>query len=162
MRHWLGVLLFLGCFSFIIRPIFAEQQTISDDTVNAVAKGLYCPVCESEPLDTCQTEACHDWREEIRARLSEGETPQQIYDYFRSRYGEGVLARPTFSGINWLLWGSVPILLLVAGSWFARYLRAIQTPASATTVVESGAPPSPDPYWQRVEAELQERDKLIK
>ena len=45
-------------------------ESITDDQVNAVAKQLYCPVCENIPLDVCPTQACAEWRELMR----DGET----------------------------------------------------------------------------------------
>ena len=70
------------------------QDDISDDEVNEVAKDLYCPVCESTPLDVCPTQACADWRELIRTKLAAGETRQDVLDYFARQYGDGVLANP--------------------------------------------------------------------
>ncbi|MFN3309334.1 MAG: hypothetical protein ACK44E_09010, partial [Anaerolineales bacterium] len=35
-----------------------DPNSISDDEVNAIAKYLYCPVCENVPLDVCGTQAC--------------------------------------------------------------------------------------------------------
>ena len=40
--------------STILVPIVttsAQQPTPSDDQVNAIARQLYCPVCENTPLD---------------------------------------------------------------------------------------------------------------
>ena len=44
----------------------------TDDDVNAVAKKLYCPVCPNTPLDVCETQACEDWRAQIRDQLAAG------------------------------------------------------------------------------------------
>ena len=33
--------------------VSAQQPTPSDDEVNAIARQLYCPVCENTPLDVC-------------------------------------------------------------------------------------------------------------
>ena len=35
-----------------------NPQPPTDDDVNAVAKQLYCPVCENTPIDVCPTQAC--------------------------------------------------------------------------------------------------------
>ena len=51
----------------------AQATTPTDDEVNAIARKLYCPVCESTPLDVCPTDACKEWRELIRTMLAEGE-----------------------------------------------------------------------------------------
>ena len=74
------------------------QDDISDDEVNEVAKDLYCPVCESTPLDVCPTQACADWRELIRTKLAAGETRQDVLEYFARQYGDGVLADPPRRG----------------------------------------------------------------
>ena len=50
----------------------AQQPTPSDDEVNAIAKQLFCPVCENTPLDVCPTQACAQWRELIREKLAAG------------------------------------------------------------------------------------------
>jgi cytochrome c-type biogenesis protein CcmH/NrfF len=55
-----------------VATVSAQGSTPSDDQVNAIAKQLYCPVCENTPLDVCPTDACKEWREEIRGMLAEG------------------------------------------------------------------------------------------
>ncbi len=57
-----GVWGLLAVFLLFASPVLA-QQNVSDDQVNEVAGGLYCPVCESTPLDVCPTQACADWRD---------------------------------------------------------------------------------------------------
>ncbi|HET6824267.1 MAG TPA: cytochrome c-type biogenesis protein CcmH, partial [Anaerolineales bacterium] len=60
---------FAGVWSM---PVSAQGPTPTDDEVNRIAKQLYCPVCESTPLDACPTEACRQWRDLIRTMLAEG------------------------------------------------------------------------------------------
>lgn len=148
----------LALFLFIIASSSSSAQnsiTVSADEINRVAKGLYCPVCESEPLDSCPTQACADWREEIGLQLSAGATKQQIYDDFRARYGDRVLARPPARGLTWLLWLGIPVGVMVGGVWLGRYLRAIRR-AEPTIIT----PPSPsttdDPYLAQIERELRQ------
>src|SRR5512146_2918350 len=62
--------------------------------VNRVAKQLYCPVCPNTPLNVCETQACQDWRELIRQKLSAGASDQEIITYFVAQYGQRVLATP--------------------------------------------------------------------
>ena len=49
--------------------VFAQDTFPTDDDVNKIARQLYCPVCESTPLDVCPTEACRQWRDVIRTML---------------------------------------------------------------------------------------------
>lgn len=67
---------------------------ITDDQVNAIAKTLYCPVCENITLDTCGTAACADWRYEIRLQLEAGRTVEEIREDFVRRFGDRVVGTP--------------------------------------------------------------------
>jgi cytochrome c-type biogenesis protein CcmH len=76
------VMLVLLAFGLLAAPALAQDVPVTDDDVNAVAKDLFCPVCESTPLDVCPTQACADWRDLIRQQLSEGYTPQEVAGIF--------------------------------------------------------------------------------
>lgn len=133
------------------------QGQVTDDDVNAVAKQLFCPVCENEPLDQCGTKACQDWRAEIRLQLEAGATDQDIKDDFQQRYGDRVLAEPPREGINWLLWLLPVAFAIFGGIWFGRYLRQLQARsagAGTSTTTPAAPPTSTDDYAQRVEDEL--------
>ncbi len=86
----------------------------TDDDVLAVAKKLYCPVCPNTPLDVCETQACQDWRAQIKDELTQGWSEQQILDYFVAQYGERVLAEPQRSGFTSLVW-VFPIIAALLG-----------------------------------------------
>src|SRR5512139_3696488 len=88
-----------------------RQPTASDDQVNAIAKQLYCPVCENTPLDVCPTEACRQWRELIRTQLGQGWTEDQIKQYFVENYGARVLSEPPRQGLNWIVYLLPPVLI---------------------------------------------------
>ncbi len=130
----------------------APPGTVTDDQVNAVAKRLYCPVCENVPLDVCPTAACAQWRATIREKLQAGWGEQQILDYFAAQYGERVRNRPSTRGLNVLVWVIPPIVLLAGGFGLWRFLRGQARPASAAR------PAAPaDEYTARLEQELRER-----
>lgn len=113
---------------------------VSDDAVNRVAKKLYCPVCESVPLDACDTPACVQWKEEIRAMLGEGRSEPEILAFFAARYGMRVLAVPPPRGIGLGVWLIPAVGLPAAALWLAlrlaRWRRS--APASGTA---AGVPP---------------------
>lgn len=120
-----AVLLFAA---FIFAAPAAAQRPVTDDDVNEIARDLYCPICENTPLDACPTQACQDWREEIRVQLSEGRTRAEIEQYFVERHGARVLAQPRFEGFTALVW-LLPILaVLLGGFLFWRYLTALRQP----------------------------------
>ena len=108
---------FFLLFSAVLIPPFvvsAQQSTPSDDEVNAIARQIYCPVCENTPLDVCPTTACHQWHELIRQMLAEGKSEAEIKQYFVDHYGARVLSEPLGTGINWLMY-IVPSFAFLAG-----------------------------------------------
>ncbi len=152
------VFLLAGLFTSIA---FAQDKTPTDDDVNAVAKQLYCPVCESTPLDVCPTEACRQWRELIRTQLSEGMTEQQIKDYFVANYGARVLSEPPRTGLNWLVYLLPPVIILMGAFFlfrsFRQWTKASATASAAAAERSEASSPAKDDYVARLEAELKKR-----
>ncbi|RME87640.1 MAG: hypothetical protein D6770_08845 [Anaerolineae bacterium] len=139
--------------------VHAQAPTPSDDEVNAIARQLYCPVCENTPLDVCPTEACRQWRELIRQKLAEGWTEEQIKQYFVENYGARVLAEPPRQGVFWLAYIVPPIAILAGAFILYRALKAWNRPeAAAPGVGESEATPVQDEYMARLEEELRKRE----
>jgi cytochrome c-type biogenesis protein CcmH len=127
----------------------------SDDQVNAIARQLYCPVCENIPLDVCGTQACAQWRDLIRQRLAEGWSETQIKDYFVSQYGDRVLATPPARGFNWLVY-VIPPMAVLAGAFILFYVfRSWKQPLPQAEKSDKASPVQDD-YIKRVEEELRE------
>jgi cytochrome c-type biogenesis protein CcmH len=145
--------------------VFAQDSTPTDDEVNAIAKDLFCPVCENTPLDVCPTEACKEWREEIRGMLAEGKSEAEIKQHFVDYYGARVLSEPPRTGFNWLIY-VVPPIVIVAGVFVLfRAFRAWSQPPETDIVPEGGAGLDgeddalvpDDEYIARMEEELKKR-----
>jgi cytochrome c-type biogenesis protein CcmH len=134
-------------------------REVTDDEVNAIAKKLYCPVCENVPLDVCETQACADWRAEIRLMLEQNKTEEEILAYFENRYGQRVLAVPEAEGINLVVW-VVPPLAAIAGIAILVTVLRRMAPGAASKPVTAGQTISYDDldpdYVARLEREVQE------
>lgn len=136
--------------------VFAQDDMPTDDEVNKIAKELYCPVCESTPLDVCPTEACRQWRELIRMQLAEGKSEAEIKQYFVTQYGARVLSEPPNRLASYL----VPVLAFLFGAFMLfRGFRMWLKPVGAVSApAEDEAEPIPqDDYIRRMEEELKNR-----
>jgi cytochrome c-type biogenesis protein CcmH len=129
---------------------------ITDNQVNAVARQLYCPVCENIPLDVCPTTACAQWRELIRQMLGQGKSVEFIKNYFVVNYGTRVLATPPRTGLNWLIYILPPVGVLVGVYLVYRVLRTARKRV-ITTSVPPGTAASEDKYIAQIEEELRHR-----
>ncbi len=159
--HWIIAMALFAVLLGQAGPVFAQQPTPSDNDVNRVAKQLYCPVCENTPLDVCPTQACEEWRELIRLKLSEGWTDEQIKDYFALQYGDRVLAEPPRRGLNWLVY-ILPIVFFAGGVVIlVSVLRRMRAPAKPTAAgpVAPAVPDLDAETIKRVEEELKKHDQ---
>jgi cytochrome c-type biogenesis protein CcmH len=130
---------------------------VTDDQVNAVAKQLYCPVCENIPLDVCPTQACAQWRALIRQMLAEGKSEIEIKEYFVAQYGDRVLAAPPARGLNWLVYIVPPAAILAGAFILYRAMRAWKISPPAATDQPDTPQASSDEYIARLEEELRRR-----
>ena len=150
------LLLTLVLAGLAAKPVLAQGSEPTDDDVNRIAKQLYCPVCESTPLDVCPTEACRQWRDLIRQMLSEGKSEDEIKQYFVIQYGVRVLDEPPNRWVSYL----VPVVAFLLGAFMLyRGFRMWLKPAKVESVAgEKEAEPIPqDDYIQRMEEELKKR-----
>jgi len=158
---WITTLI-LVLSGLVTATVIAQGSTPTDDEVNAIAKDLFCPVCENTPLDVCPTDACKEWREEIRGMLADGKTEAEIKQHFVDYYGARVLAEPPRTGFNWLVYVIPPIIIVAGAFVLFRALRAwSQTSAPKTEPVMDGqdaSPSSDDEYIARMEEELKKRN----
>ncbi|MCX6067458.1 MAG: cytochrome c-type biogenesis protein CcmH, partial [Chloroflexi bacterium] len=111
MKRNIWIILAVGLLALtMVKQVSAQSPVPSDDEVNAVARQLFCPVCENTPLDVCPTQACAQWRELIRQKLAEGWDAEKIKQYFATQYGARVLSEPPRQGLNWLVYIIPPVL----------------------------------------------------
>jgi cytochrome c-type biogenesis protein CcmH len=82
--------------------------------VLAIAEELRCLVCQNETIAASHAELAVDLRKQIRNKLREGQSQQQILDFMAERYGDFVLYRPRLQASTVMLWAGPFVLLLVA------------------------------------------------
>lgn len=169
MKKIVSLFILIFIFSLIVAvPASAQSPnpTPSDDEVNAIARDLYCPVCENTPLDVCPTQACIQWRDLIRLKLSEGETPEQIKQYFIENYGARVLSTPPLQGFYALIYIVPPVILAFGVFFFYRAFRGMLKPPAqidendslAASTAPSADQAPVDDYMRRVEEELKKQN----
>jgi cytochrome c-type biogenesis protein CcmH len=161
-KAWLLSLLLLSFFTITQSCIhLASAQDVTpgvptDDEVNAIARQLYCPVCDNVPLDVCPTQACIEWRELIREKLAEGWSEKQIKQYFVERFGVRTLSSPPARGLNWLVY-IVPLVIILIGFFiFFNFIRAwlLYKSSGEQVIFLKDSPRNNVDYTSRLEEEL--------
>jgi len=162
-----ALLFFFILAALLTFPVAAQGRVPTDDEVNAIAKQLYCPVCENVPLDVCGTQACTQWRDLIRKMLAEGKSEEEIKQYFVDNYGARVLSEPPREGLNWLAYIVPPLVILAGAAFLVRALgrmkkTAAAAPAQGDALSQSKGPPNEAPaddYVARLEEEVRKRNQ---
>ncbi len=158
MKRAIWLVLILTILAAFAAPVLA--QTPTPNQIDAVAKDLWCPLCNGVRLDNCELQACIQMREVIAEKLMAGESKEQIKAYFVQQYGDVVLGQPSREGFNLIAW-IFPILAAVVGLGWVAYLIATWRRRKPAPQPASAAPaankPASDDYLARVEQELKQR-----
>jgi cytochrome c-type biogenesis protein CcmH len=129
--------------------------------VHALGKQLRCATCQGLSIADSPASMARSQLDMVRALVQEGQTDEQIKQFFVERFGEWALLRPRADPTTALLWAG-PVLLILGGLafvfWFAVRHRATADPA-AGEAAKDGDPAAPDaaedPYLSAVRAELE-------
>lgn len=125
-----------------------EEQTLR------LAAELRCPVCQNLSVADSPSEMATQMREVIHEKLKNGESPDQIRNYFVSRYGEWILLAPTRQGFNWVAWLLPFVAILGGGGIIVLTIRRSIRRGHKSNAEPSG--PTDPRYTSRLDEELKE------
>jgi len=117
-----------------------EEQTM------VISHELRCPVCQGLAIGDSPSIMAANMKAQVRELLERGYTEEQILSYFEKSYGQFVLLKPKFQGVNTLVW-ILPIAVLAIGFVLVVSKAKKLEEAPAPAVVEE---PVEDPYLARV------------
>ena len=96
----------------------AQPESLDQRTYN-VASQLQCPVCNGESVADASTQVAAEMRDVIRHKLSQGESEQQVLQYFHDNYGDTILENPPKQGFTMIIWAG-PVVGLLVGLFLLR------------------------------------------
>ncbi len=113
-------LLFILLFALILPQAQAGEavptadDVVLEERVMSVSSELRCLVCQNQTIADSHAELAVDLRNQVREKLRQGMSEQEIKDYMVARYGDFVLYRPLMKRSTWLLWFGPFLLLALA------------------------------------------------
>ena len=119
---------------------------------------IMCPLCAGQTIAQSSNETSSQMRDLVLKKLRQGETKEEILQYFESRYGERILAKPHKKGFNLILWFFPFVFVALAATviyflirrWSARVPVAPVAHFDEDQLVE---------YQERLEKELKQFDE---
>jgi len=117
MKKLLVMLIILFCSSIVIAidkgPVFGDPK-LQARYENIISE-VRCLVCQNQSIKSSNVFLAVDLRNEIKNLLSDGKSDNEIAEFLVDRYGEFVLYRPRFVGVNIILW-LAPLFFLLIGA----------------------------------------------
>lgn len=109
----------LFCWLLLINGAYAveevELKSLDDEPrFNELANELRCMVCQNQTIADSNAELARDFRNQVKEKINQGESNEEIRDYMIARYGDYILYRPPFNLATALLWIG-PFLLVIIG-----------------------------------------------
>ena len=101
-------LIFLLIFSF--NNLMANNEGIN----SKITKNLRCLICQGQSVYDSDSEFAISIKTLVDKKLEEGFTENQIYDFFKEKYGDWILYDPELNKNTYILW-LLPILIFLIG-----------------------------------------------
>lgn len=131
MIRALLLLLLLASPAFAVLPGEMLADPVLEARARAISREIRCPVCQGENIDDSNSPISRDLRVIIRERLVAGDSDPQVTDFLVARFGEFILFNPPARGMNLILWGAGPAMLLAGLGVALVTLRRRTTGAEA-------------------------------
>ena len=110
-------------FSLALIAFHVDADTLEDQIAD-ISGELMCPVCEGQSVAESNAQLARDMRAVIKTKLIEGNSKEEIINYFVSSYGETILASPPPRGFSVILWFLPVLSVLIGAAIILRTIRA--------------------------------------
>ena len=85
-----------------------------DNKRDEITKNLRCLICQGQSVYDSDSEFANSLKIVVDKKLQEGLSEDQIYEYFKTKYGEWILYDPGLNKNTYILW-LLPILIFLIG-----------------------------------------------
>lgn len=98
-----------------------KNDPVLEAATKSVASQLRCPVCQGVSIQDSPSELAQQMRTVVKEQLASGKSPDEVKDYFISKYGEWILLEPKAAGFNLLVY-ALPAVLVLGGGVFLVFI----------------------------------------
>lgn len=156
------IMIGLALLTLLLSDLAGAAQYHNEEALQQKAREIYglimCPLCAGQTIAQSSNETSSQMRDLVLKKLRQGESKDEILQYFESRYGERILAKPNKKGFNLILW----VLPFVCVALAAIAIYFLIRRWSARVPVTPAAHFDDDQlfeYQERLEKELKQFDE---
>lgn len=130
---WL-LLLSAGLSALVVSTQVEGPPRTNEDRVRVLSDSFACPTCDGQSVAESEAVVAQEIRRDIRRRVDEGNTDEEITLALVAAYDESIDLRPRTGGVVGLIW-TLPVVVMVFGfaalaSVFRRWQRTESLSAS--------------------------------
>jgi len=107
-------LIFLFIFSF--NSLMANTEEMN----SKITKNLRCLICQGQSIYDSDSEFAISIKTLVNKKLEEGFSENQIYDFFKEKYGDWILYDPGLNKNTYILWLLPILIFLIGGAIIAK------------------------------------------
>ena len=107
---------FLVSFLFVLLTFSANNEDIS----SKITKNLRCLICQGQSVYDSDSEFAISIKTLVDKKLEEGFSENQIYDFFKEKYGDWILYDPELNKNTYILWLLPIFIFLIGGAIIAK------------------------------------------
>ncbi len=98
---------------------FADQNK----NIDHITKNLRCLICQGQSVYDSQSDFALSMKILVDKKLEEGLSENEIYDFFKEKYGEWILYDPGLNKNTYILWLLPILIFLLGGAIILKKLR---------------------------------------
>lgn len=93
-------------------PDFSDP--VENTRYQHLIQNIRCPTCQNSNIAESNAPLARQLREQIAARIRDGESDSDINRWLQERYGDFIHYDPPLKAQTLLLWGGAPLAMLIA------------------------------------------------
>ena len=90
---------------------------------NKITKNLRCLICQGQSVYDSDSDFANSMKILVDKKLEEGLSENEIYDYFKEKYGEWILYDPSLNKNTYILWLLPLLIFLLGGAIILKKLK---------------------------------------
>lgn len=156
------VIISLAVLTLLLSNRSVTAQYHNEEALQKTAREIYdlvmCPLCAGQTIAQSSNETSRQMRELVLKKLRQGESKKEILQYFESRYGERIMAKPSKRGFNLILWFFPFLGVILAALVIYFLIRRWSTRVASTPAAQFDEDRLAE-YQERLEKELKQFDE---
>ena len=114
LKFLVSVIFLIYCFSSDLKAKNLEIE---------ITKNLRCLICQGQSVYDSDSDFANSMKILVDKKLEEGLSENQIYDFFKEKYGEWILYDPGLNKNTYILWLLPILIFLLGGAIILRKLK---------------------------------------